>query len=155
MGSFGQTGSRETPPVCATHSPELAIGFVSKNGQLACSEKKIGGHTTAIMPSGPRPFSWGSGDPSEIMTIRSGTGPARGTDDFRTQHIRTGIGFVRGNRFAAERARFFDPSSRDRHWIRFVIRSLASFGEAAREVHCKVPAYRYGLSKNGGRKDSL
>jgi hypothetical protein len=39
MGSFGQTGSRETPPVCATHSPELAIGFVSKNGQLACSEK--------------------------------------------------------------------------------------------------------------------
>jgi hypothetical protein len=28
MGSFGQTDSREMPPVCATHSPEFAIGFV-------------------------------------------------------------------------------------------------------------------------------
>jgi hypothetical protein len=28
MGSFGATDSRETSPVCATHSPELANGFV-------------------------------------------------------------------------------------------------------------------------------
>jgi hypothetical protein len=28
MGSFGQTGSREKPPVCATHPPELANGFL-------------------------------------------------------------------------------------------------------------------------------
>jgi hypothetical protein len=39
MGSFGQTDSREKSPVYATHSPEFAIGFVSKNGHWLRSGK--------------------------------------------------------------------------------------------------------------------
>jgi hypothetical protein len=35
MGSFGATDSREKSPVYATHSPEIAIGFVWENESLA------------------------------------------------------------------------------------------------------------------------
>jgi hypothetical protein len=44
--------------------------------------------------------------------------PARGANGFGTEHVRTGIGFVRGNRFVAERVHFLDPSCRNRHWLR-------------------------------------
>ena len=91
------------------------------------------------MQSGPGHFH-GTGRPSEVMTIRLGKPaprtqlasfgegpPARGANGFGTQHIRTGVGFVRGNRFREDRVRFLDPFSRDRHWLRLVLRSLASF----------------------------
>jgi hypothetical protein len=85
MGSFGQTDSRETSPVCATHSPELANGFVWENGH------------------------W----------LRSGKAHSPGSlTFFGTQHIRTGIGFVRGSRFEGDFAGFLDSSSRECHWLR-------------------------------------
>ena len=58
-----------------------------------------------------------------------GTTLARGEDGFGTQHIKTGIGFVWENGFVADRARFLDPFFREHHWLRLVIRSLASFDE--------------------------
>jgi hypothetical protein len=51
---------------------------------------------------------------------------------FGTQHIRTGIGFVRGNRFGGDLACFLDPSPRSCHWVRLVIRLSTSF-EARRD----------------------
>ena len=56
MGSFGKTVSWRDLPVFSTHYPEIAIGFVWQDGRWLAL--KIGGHTTAIMQSGPRPFSW-------------------------------------------------------------------------------------------------
>jgi hypothetical protein len=51
---------------------------------------------------------------------------------FGTQHIITGQWVRLGSRFAGDLAHFLDASSRDSHWLRFVIRSLASFGEYLR-----------------------
>ena len=53
--------------------------------------------------------------------------PARGANGFGTQHLITGQWVRLGSRFAGELARFLDPFSRDRHWLRLVLRSLASF----------------------------
>jgi hypothetical protein len=48
---------------------------------------------------------------------------------FGTQHIKTGIGFVRGNCFLGDFARLLDSSLREPHWVRLAERPLASFGE--------------------------
>jgi hypothetical protein len=73
------------------------------------------------MQSGPQAIFMGPGDLSEGHDDSFGEGPrpSAASTLFGTQHIRTGIGFVRGNRFAGDRARFLDPSSRDTHWVGF------------------------------------
>jgi hypothetical protein len=56
------------------------------------------------------------------------TDPSPGsTTLFGTQHIITDQWVRLGSRFAGDLAHFLDPSCRDRHWLRLVIRSLASF----------------------------
>ena len=87
---------------------------------------KIGGHTAAIMQSGPRPFSW------DRVTFRGHddsfgeSSPAGATLHFGTQHIITGQWVRLASRFGKDLACFLDPSPRSCHWLRFVIRLSAS-----------------------------
>jgi hypothetical protein len=103
----------------------------------------------AIWPPG---HFMGSGDPSEVMTIRSGKlRPSRIGDVFGTQPIRTGIGFVWEN-------------GREPHWLRLGKRStagsatfselnpselvLASFGETTlHRPHWLRSGRRFGGSR--------
>jgi hypothetical protein len=89
--------------------------------------------------------------------------PARGANGFGTEHVRTGIGFVRGNRFVAERVHFLDPSCRNRHWLRLVI-TVVGFVRGARAADaigfvrgngaCGLAHVvdQYELSKSGARE---
>jgi hypothetical protein len=67
MGSFGQTDSREKSPVYATHSPELANGFVWENGALASFR-------SGNSPPDPQLASFGESPPvRSIGTFRNST----------------------------------------------------------------------------------
>jgi hypothetical protein len=74
-------------------------------------------------------FVWGNAS-LRLKLASFGASPPDPRDDvFGTQHIITGQWVRLGSRFAGDRARFLDPSSREYHWVRFAKRSLASFGK--------------------------
>ena len=60
-----------------------------------------------------------------------GKPPTRSITLFRNSTHQNWYWLRSGKPIQAEVARFLDPSCRDRHWLRFVIRSLASFGETS------------------------
>jgi hypothetical protein len=81
---------------------KTGIGFVRGNG-----------------PGGPIGFVWGTPSAPGATTF------------FGTERIIMDQWVRLGNRFVGDLACFLDPFSRDSHWLRLVIRSLASFGETA------------------------
>ena len=113
-GFVWEVDSGSISPAFLTHPPDHAIGFVWSFGcRLRSREKeigfvrgslvrgrdwlalKIGGHTTAIMQSGPRPFSWDRAtfrghDDSFGETVRADRRTSSiGTNCQRAAHART------------------------------------------------------------------
>jgi hypothetical protein len=122
MGSFGETVSREMSPVYATHSPEIANGFVSQNGRWLRSGKTA--------PPGARTF-FGTQHIITGQWVRLGK-PFRGRCRPFMRPIlprlplgsfgRAVVGFVRGNTPHLEQGHFSELNTSER--------VLASFGEA-------------------------
>ena len=132
-------------PDYATHSPELANGFVWENGHWLRFVRgagpliphwlalKIGGHTTAIMQSDPRPFSW------DRATLRGHddsfveSPSIRGIGTFRNSAHQNGpMGSFGKTDFREMSPDYATHSPEIANWVRLGERSLASFRTGSR-----------------------